>query len=254
MTFRKIAVVGLSVLLLALVGGALSVYFGLDEVVRRAVVSRLADSTGVDVSLGGVHIDLRAQSGSMRDLRIGNPPEFRSSEPLFSCSEISVGLDAATLKSKLVKLNTVRLEGVRVGFVGGKNGSNLQALAKRVEERSGAGEEEKKGDRRIYVGLLEIVDARLRLDLPGVSQHVELPLGNFSFREIGGSQGAEPGEIAEVVSKALADRAQSVVLKALPQTAVELGLAPEKLAEMLGLPVPEPLQKAADFLRGIFQR
>lgn len=74
MTFRKIAVVGLSALLLALVGGALSVYFGLDEVVRRAVVSRLSESAGVDVSLGGVYIDLRAQSGSMRDLRIGNPP------------------------------------------------------------------------------------------------------------------------------------------------------------------------------------
>lgn len=254
MTFRKIAIVGLAVLLLALVGGALSVYFGLDEAVRRAVVSRLSESTGVDVSLGGVHIDLRAQSGSLRDLRIANPPGFRTSEPLLSCSEINVSLDAATLKSELVKLNSVRLEGVRVGFVGGSNGSNLQALAKRVSERSASVENEKKSGRRIYVGSLVIADARLRLDLPGVSQSVELSLGNFSFHEIGGSQGAEPGEIAEVVSQALANRAQSVVLKALPQTAVELGLAPEKLAEMLGLPVPAPLQKAADLLRGIFQR
>jgi hypothetical protein len=36
--------------------------------------------------------------------------------------------------------------------------------------------------------------------------------------------------------------------------AVELGLAPEKLAEMLGVPVPGPVREAADFLRGIFGR
>lgn len=254
MTFRNAAIAGLLVLVLALFGGALSVYFGLDEVVRRAVVSRIAQSTGVEVSLGAVHLDLRAQSGLMQNLIIGNPPGYEHKDPLFRCGEIRVALVAASLKSDLVRLESVQLEDVEVGFIGGESGSNLEALAQRVADRTEKSTDSSRDGRRIYIGRLVISHVQLRLEIPGVSQEIKLPLGDFTFHEIGGQNGAAPGEVAEVVSKALASRAQSVVLKALPQTAVELGLAPEKLAEMLGLPVPEPLQRAADFLRGIFQR
>jgi hypothetical protein len=188
----------------------------------------------------------------MQNLTIGNPPVFQDNNPLFRCGEIRVALEAATLKSDLVRLNSVHLEDVEVGFIGGKSGSNLQALAQRVAERSEKSTDSTQDGRRIYVGSLVVSNVWLRLDLPGVLKDIKLPLGDFNFREIGGKNGAAPGEITRVVSAALAKRAQTVVVTSLPQTAVELGLAPEKLAEMLGLPVPAPVQKAADFLRGIF--
>lgn len=252
---RRILVIATGLVLFLSLAAGLWFYSGLDGMVRRAIVQRLEEATGVDVRLQAVRLDARNQSGELRKFRMANPPGYPKGEPLFRFEQAAVALDVASLRQPVVRIRKVELQNATVFYSGKTSGNNLEALAARVAERSspapGAAPPE---GRRISIENFVIADARIRLDLPGVGHTPELALGTIRLRNLGGRDGDTPGQIMRTISRAVADRATAEVVKSLPRMAIELGLSPEKLAELLGLPVPGPVRQAADFLRGIFRR
>lgn len=250
---RKILTVVAGLVLAASLSAGLWFYWQLDSIVRRAIVERLEEATGVDVRLQAVRLDARKQSGELLKFRLANPPGYPAREALFSFDHAEVGLDVASLRQPVVRIRKVELRGATVYYSGKASGNNLQTLAARVAERSAsdASAPPREG-RLVSIGSFVINDARIRLDLPGVGSTPELALGTITFRNLGGADGSTPGDIMRTISARVSDRATAEVAKALPRMAVELGLSPEKLAEMVGLPVPAPVRKAADLLRGLF--
>jgi hypothetical protein len=222
--------------------------------VRRAIVSQVAAATGVDVQLASVRLRAKEQSGELQKFRLGNPSGYSNREPLFAFERANVALDVATLREPVVRLRKVELEQVTIFYSGGASSNNLAALAAQIVDR---GKQSDSGPdlapRRLVIDSLIIDDVRVRLDLPGVGRTPELHLGTLRFSNLGGKDGDTLGQIIRRLSPAITDRATAAVAKALPGMAVELGLSPEKLAEMLGLPVPGALREAAGFLRGIFR-
>jgi uncharacterized protein involved in outer membrane biogenesis len=252
---RKILAVVAGLVFAASLGAGLWFYWRLDSIVRRAIVERLEEATGVDVRLESVRLDARNQSGELLEFRLGNPPGYPAGEALFRFDHAEVGLDVASLRQPVVRIRKVELRGATVYYSGKTSGNNLQALAARVAERSAPDSSAPAQEGRLVsIGSFVINDARIRIDLPGVGATPELALGTISFRDLGGADGSTAGEIMRTISSRVSDRATAEVAKALPRMAVELGLSPEKLAEMVGLPVPGPVREAADFLRGIFGR
>lgn len=252
---RKALLIVVGLLLAVSLAAGVWFYARLDGIVRRAIVDRLEEATGVDVRLQSVRLDARNQSGVLAGFRLANPPGYPAGEPLFRFARAEVALEVATLRQPVVRIRRVELLGATVFFSGRSSGNNLKALAARVAERTApeAGEAPQEG-RRIAIDDFVIADARIRLDLPGVGATPELALGTIRFRGLGGADGGTAGEIMRTISGTVADRATAEVVKALPRLAVELGLSPEKLAEAIGLPLPGPVRQAADFLRGIFRR
>jgi uncharacterized protein involved in outer membrane biogenesis len=240
-------------LLVAALGAGLWFYFSLDGIVRRAIVSRLEEATGVDVRLQAVHLNAANQSGELVKFRLANPPGYPRGEALFRFERAEVGLDVATLRQPVVRIRSIELRSPIIFYSGNASGNNLKALAAQVAARDKANPAPQ-DVRRVSIGSFVIADARIRINLPGVNHTPELELGTVRFSNLGGKDGSAPGEIMSTISATLSDRATAKVVKSLPRMAVELGLAPEKLAEMLGVPVPGPVRQAADFLRGIFGR
>jgi uncharacterized protein involved in outer membrane biogenesis len=250
---RRLIILLSLVAVLVAIGAGVWLSFSLEGLVRRAIVSQVAAATGVDVQLAAVRLRAKEQSGELQKFRLGNPSGYSSREPLFAFERAHVALDVATLREPVVRLRQVELEQVTFFYSGGASGNNLETLAAQIAMR---GKQSKSAPdetpRRLVIDSLVIDDARVRLDLPGVGHTPELRLGTLRFSNLGGKDGDTIGQIIQRISPAISDRATAAVAKALPGLAVELGLSPEKLAEMLGLPVPGPLREAADFLRGIF--
>lgn len=247
---RRLAILLLSVAALAAAGVFGWLYFSLDGVVRREIVGQIEAATGVEVHLGAVRLNAAAQKGELRDFRLANPPGYVRDEALLSFSNADVTLDVATLRSEVVHVRQVHIEGMRILYAGGPGGNNLKALAARVAERSTG--QATTGGCRVSIDALVIADACVRLALPGVHADVEIKLGDIRWNNLGGAGGAAPGEIMETISADLSRRVTIAVIASLPRTAVEAGLSPEKLAELLGLPVPGAVKEAAGFLRGLF--
>lgn len=255
MPMRKLIISLLVLVAIAASGVGFWLYFSLDGFVRRAIVSQVAAATGVDVQLASVHLSFKEQAGELNKFRLGNPSGYSTREPLFAFDRANVALDVATVRQPIVRIRKVELEGVSIYYSGGPSGNNLQTLAAQIADR---GKREKpaadEAPRRLIIDSLVIDDVRVRLDLPGVGHTPELRLGTLRFSDIGGKDGDTIGQIVRRISPAITDRVTSAVARELPRLAVELGLSPEKLAEMLGVPVPGPLREAADMLRGIFGR
>lgn len=252
---RNLIVSLLVLVAIAAIGAGCWLYFSLDGIVRRAIVSQVAAATGVDVQLASVRLSAKEQAGELNKFRLGNPAGYSTREPLFTFDRANVALDVATIREPVVRIRKVELEEVTIFYSGGTSGNNLQVLAAQIAER-GKREKSSADDapRRLIIDSLVIADVRVRLDLPGVGHTPELRLGTIRFSNLGGKDGDTIGQIVQRISPAIADRVTSAVAKELPRLAIELGLAPEKLAEILGVPVPSPLREAADMLRGIFGR
>lgn len=253
---RRILLIATSLALVLSLGAGFWFYSRLDGLVRRAIVQRLEEATGVDVRLQSVRLDTRNQSGELYKFRMANPPGYPKDESLFRFEHAEVALDVASLRGSIVRIRKVEVQNATVFYSGKTSGNNLKALAARVVERSepGVGAPPPEERRRISIESFVIADARIRLDLPGVGHTPELALGTIRLRNLGGPDGDTPGQIMRAISRTVADRATAEVVKSVPRMAVELGLSPEKLAELLGLPVPGPVRQAADFLRDVFRR
>jgi len=250
---RRLIVLLSSATTLVAIGAGVWFYFSLDGIVRRAIVSQVAAATGVDVQLAAVRLQAKKQSGELKKFQLGNPAGYSSREPLFAFERANVALNVASLREPVVRIREVEIERVTILYSGGASSNNLETLAAQIAERGKRSKSAPdKAPRRLVIDSLVIDDARVRLDLPGVGHTPELRLGTLRFANLGGKDGDTIGQIIQRISPAITDRATAAVAKSLPRMAVELGLSPEKLAEMLGLPVPGPLREAADFLRGIF--
>ena len=162
---RKSVALILVLLVLATTVGGLWLYFSIDGIVRRAIVSQVAAATGVDVRLASVHLSAKEQAGDLNKFRLGNPSGYSNREPLFAFERANVALDVATIRQPVVRIRKVALEGVTIYYSGGTSGNNLQALAAQIAER---GKREKstadEDPRRLIIDSLVIADARVRLE------------------------------------------------------------------------------------------
>ncbi len=251
---KKLIVATLVLLCFGLLAGGVWAYFSLDEKVRRAVVRATKEATGVKVHLKSVRLKASDSSGQLKDFRLANPPGFSTEQPLFQYALAKVNLDVSSLSQPVVRVSKVHLDGVSILFSTGVQGNNLEAMAKRVAERQKQRPPSAQVPYRISIASLVINDARLKLKLPGIEKSVDLPLGPLSFQDLGGQEGASPGEILATISKSISKRATLKATESLPSTAIHLGLSPADLAEKMGLPLPTPIRQAEEFLKDAFKR
>jgi hypothetical protein len=243
----------LAVLVLAAVGAVVYfVRYSLDGVVRNAIERSGSEVLGTRVSVRGVHIDLRRGQATISGISVANPPGF-SSQPALTLSGITVALDARSIRSSPIVIESVDVGEPRVLVELSADGrANLDVLRRNVEayssrsgDHGGGGSEgtgSAKPERRLLVRHFQLEQGNVRVDPSAVGRDpVDVPLTSIGLHDLGGASGAPPGAIGQEVADALVSRSLRAAAGAEAKRA--LGDLGSKLGNKLGDLIEKGLQQ-----------
>jgi hypothetical protein len=205
----------------ALVAAGVWLYLSLDHVVKRAIEGYLPDILGAAVELDEVRLTPADGAGTLRGLRIGNPPGFRAPHAA-TAGTIALAVDPASVMKDVVLVRRIAVERPSITYEPGAKGSNFEVLQRNAARYVGAGEA--KGGRRLIVESLTIRGARVTY-APQVGRGtatISFDLPDIQLRNVGKDRGGvTPGELAKIVVDALAARIAEVMARAAVRRGLE---------------------------------
>jgi hypothetical protein len=122
-------------LVLLIVGGVAvwRLYSSLDSIVKSAIESYGSELTGTPVRVSAVSIAATSGRGTVRGLRVANPPGFSAGEA-FGLGEITLQLDIRSLTGGPVVVEELLIDGPYVRYELDERGaSNFGVIRKRFE-------------------------------------------------------------------------------------------------------------------------
>ena len=220
---KKAAIV-LAVLAVVIAGGVFWAYNSLDVIVKVALEHYGPGVAGVSVKVGEVRLSPRDGRGSLKGVEIGNPPGF-SAPRAARLGEITVALDPATIRARVVRVHEIVIDAPLITYERGKGSTNLDTIqkniegyVKRAEASSMDGKETTPEGKRVrhkfVIERLAIRGARVTMTNPGLKgQGVTFDLPDIEMRDIGKRQdGITASEAANLVANALLGRIAQKVL------------------------------------------
>lgn len=216
-TSRK-ALLGFGICVVLVIAGVFLLLSGLDRIVAAAIEKYGSGASGTKVGVSSVHIDLKDGKGSVRNLSVGNPAGFSTSDA-FRLEDISVAVDTGTVTGNPVVIDRVTIRAPRITYEIDKQGrSNIELLKKRLAgtspEGSSGGTGEDSGKKVVIRHLvIEKGEIEIRVAaLPGKPLSATLP--RIELKNLGGNRGGSPGDIAKQVLGPLVNRAASAASQA----------------------------------------
>lgn len=202
-------------LVLILVLAAL-VFMTLGSGLKSLVETLGPEMTQARVSLDDAEVSLMSGDGSFKGLVIGNPEGF-DTEYAFSLGEISFKLDAESLGSDTIVVESLRIVAPKIIMEPGAGGSNLDRIQKNIESYLGSDDtvtgSEDEGGKTIIIKDLRISDAVLEYGLLGPDT-LKLPLPELHLNNIGEQgQGVSIAEASAKIIAAISSSATKTALK-----------------------------------------
>lgn len=208
MKIRNIILIGLSILLIGVIGGAYYLFTNLDSIVESAIERYGSEALATQVSVGSVSISLREGRGTIKRLRVAEPSGFGDGDAI-SFGEISLGLDAQSLiHQKPIVINLVRVIDPRVEYVVDARGeNNLSVLQANINRYAGSSakskaesessEEDSGPPTLIRIKQLQIEGTEVAADLSAMGlSPTQVTIPPIKGSNLGGSSGAPPTDIA----------------------------------------------------------
>jgi hypothetical protein len=213
---KRILAAGVAVVLVVIGVAVVWLARSLDGLVKGAIEQVGSELLDTRVSVGGVSIDLREGSGTLRELRVRNPEGFSSADA-FSLAEVTLRIELGSLGGSPIVLSEVSVAAPLVLAEATARGLNLDVLRRSVE--SGAASEADaqvaRGEAeplRLRIQRLQVERAQARVDataLGGEAEQIEIPA--LSLRDLGGRRGATPGELGKQILGEWLDRVARAV-------------------------------------------
>jgi hypothetical protein len=133
---------------------------------------------------------------SFHGLRVANPPGFRA-EAAIAVETLHVRATPGGLLGDPLVVEEIVVSGALVSVLSREGRTNLRALHQRARAATGASE-----GRRIRVKRLRILGSRATSAPPGIGgPRLTVPVRDFEVRDLGGTRGATPAQLADAVLK-----------------------------------------------------
>jgi hypothetical protein len=213
----------------ALVVLVLYLLTNLDAIVKREIERYGTRITGTTVSIESVEISPTSGDGTIRGLRIANPPGFAAGSA-FELEEIQLKIDPSTLTGNPVVVEKVIVVSPKLHYaMGGLGKSNVRSILDNVK-RSGSQDATSTAsnsanatgsdETRIAIRYLSFQGGEMEASshlLGGQSFEASLP--GLTMHAIGGARGASPAAVgSEILAAYGAKVAIVVATKALEKT------------------------------------
>lgn len=239
MRLRNVILIAGGGILLAAIGAGVWLYSSLDSLLKSAIETYGPQITGVSVTVGSVSLSPTSGHGTIKNLRLGNPPGYKTRHSI-AVGEITVRLDPASLASNPVLIREILVSGVDVSYEKIGNTTNLDAIQRNVDaymRKSGGGKASAGGpEKKMIIDSLMIRSTRVSLTAgltAGSTFTTSIP--DVRLRDIGKrTNGATAGEVTRQVMNALVAAVTRAATAALGNITKGAG-------------------KAADSVRGLFR-
>jgi len=241
----KKALIVLAVIVVVIAAGVYFLLSNLNSLVAGMIEKYGSEATQTSVTVSDVNISIRDSRGSIKGLTVANPEGFEAASA-FEMDDITLAIDAQSLRGSPLVVEEIRiLSPVVYAEFTGSGSNNINQIRKNVAEyTAGKGEEteEKEAERRLVIREFIFEEGRIEVDASALgagTRTVTLP--EIRMNNIGGEEGATPGEIAAIILKSVAEKAASRVAQSELKSVIE-----EKLGGSTGEKAKDLLKKAVD--------
>jgi len=213
---KKLALGAFLVLLLSIGFGVYYLLSNLDNIVKAAIESYGSDATQTTVRVEKVQLELTDGSGVISGLNVGNPQGFAAVQA-FSLGEIATQIDLKSLSEDVTVIEYIIVRAPEVFFElneAGKN--NLEKLNKNLSSgtsaKSGPSPSKSSGaEPKLIIRKLLFEGGSIHARVVPLHKDYDLKLAKIEMTDLGGKNGATPGEIADQVLKELTAKALAEV-------------------------------------------
>lgn len=225
MTTKKLILSSAAVIVVAVLAAVLYLSSNLDSLIKSAIEKYGSQITGAAITVSGVDISPSTGAGTIRGLRVGNPPGF-SGAPAFELDQISVRINVASLTGSPVVIEEILIAGTRVNVVtNSSGGTNIEAINRNANSHSGGSTADSKPAETpepadsspaplLRIAKFTFEQGAVSADLSqagGKQYNTELP--ELRLNNLGGTAGATPTEIGKEITDAVTDAVSRVVAR-----------------------------------------
>ena len=232
-----------SVIILVMIALLVFVVINLDRGIKTAVETIGPEMTQSSVSLNSVDLSLTTAKGSFSGLRVANPEGFAAADA-FSLGEISFAMDADSLASDTIIIDSLRIVAPEITMERADGRSNLDLIQSNIASYLGTDTEQSssaEGGKKIIIRDLRITDGKISYAILN-GKGIDLPLPDLHLTDIGQSEGGMSGaEAAAEIINAIVGAAGSAVSQS--------GAVKE-----LGRSLEDQVKEKAGALKGLFDR
>ncbi|WP_339899527.1 hypothetical protein [uncultured Gilvimarinus sp.] len=253
MKASKIILIVLLLIVVAVAGGLYYLFSNLDSLVESGIEKVGTDVTKTQVDVDRVHIELLKGRGEIYGLSIANPPGY-SSDNLFQFSEVALQIEPASVRSDVIVLNEVLIDGVTLNAEhDGATGTNVQEILDNVRSQFADGEPKPEAEPqgqtkqlRFMIEKLSFTNTQMSVISPSFKNRT-VTLEGINQSNIGSrEEGLTPQELALAIVKPLMDKAQDRLEDELRDRAIE------EATKAIEDKVSESDKKALDGLKSMF--
>ncbi len=199
------------ILLIALLAaGAIAVYLNFNSTAKRLIEEAGTAALGTPVHVSSLMFSFPEMKAAIGKLTIDNPKPYSNA---FLKTE-SITFSVGDISRSLVTLNEVVVDGMTVTYyIGGKGGTNIDALRSNMKSTSGKSEASAEAP-KLIIKKLRIINAKLVPHLPGIGeQTVDLP--PITMTDLGTkNKPATAAEVARQVVPRIMNAATNAATKA----------------------------------------
>jgi len=207
-------------LVLVLVAAAVHyVCSSLDTIVKAAIERYGSELAGTPVHVQSVDLAVRKGEGTIRGLRVANPPGF-SSHDVFALQEITLALDAMSVRKMPIEIQHIEIVDPQVRYeLDAKGTANINVIRANLARArihpasSPAPTGQSARELRLRVKDLSLKGGAMTADTSALGgTDLEVPLPALEMRNLGaGERGATPSEISAEILTALSQRTITAV-------------------------------------------
>ena len=203
----------LGLVVIVALGAFLYLYMNLNSLIKQGVEEYAPQYTQTNVTLGGASILFLSGSGGLSNLVVANPKGYKAAEAL-SLGALDIKLDIETINSDVIVINSIDIVAPEITYeAGGKAGSNLQQLAKNVQNstkssgsKSTDSDSESAKKKKVIIDRLTISNGAVSILTPLTDEPLNATLPTITMTEIGRKTGGQLiSEVVKQVMKKISD-------------------------------------------------
>ena len=179
-----------SVIILVIIALVVFMVINLDRGIKTAVETIGPEMTQSSVTLNSVDLSLTTAKGSFSGLRVANPEGFSAADA-FTLGEISFAMDADSLASDTIIIDSLRIVAPEITMERADGRSNLDLIQSNIASYLGTDTEQSssaEGGKKIIIRDLRITDGKISYAILN-GKGIDLPLPDLHLTDIGQSAG-----------------------------------------------------------------
>lgn len=192
MAATKTALTAASIGFALIFGGGVYLYMNFNSIAHKLAEKYATQALGVEVSIGLMDVSLQERTITAHNIKIGNPPGYENAH-VVTVDQIDIA--AGALSRELIELKDVSVKDADVYLEVTPNGTNLSDIRQNLNRD--AGEAQSAGTEAVKVILDKLVmNGTIHPSVTIADLEIEaFSLPPLELRNIGGANGASPGEV-----------------------------------------------------------